>query len=170
MPVLKKGATIAAGISTEMIPTNLSAGRHDPVDQLGLVGPQNKTEQSVLPGSDADEVGTVPAGPVGPDVTVDRIQPEAEGPVGHYVTRRPVGTDGMFSTSDSDHPKADGPVGRFITHSPVGPDRMLSTCDPDRPVADGPVGQSFILGPVGPRRMLSLYDCCLLEFNVSLSQ
>ena len=74
-PVLKKGATIAAGISTEIIPTNLSAGRHEPVDQLGLVGPQDKTEQSVLPGLDADEVGTVPAGPVGPDVTVDRIQP-----------------------------------------------------------------------------------------------
>ena len=50
--VLKKGATIAA----EMIPTNLFAGRREPVDQLGLVGPQDKTEQSVLPGSDADEV------------------------------------------------------------------------------------------------------------------
>ena len=157
-PVLKKGATIAAGISTEMIPTNLSAGRREPVDQLGLVGPQNKTEQPVLPGSDADKVGTVPVGPVGPDVIIDRIQPVAEGPVGQYITRRPVGTDGMFSTSDSDQPTADGPVGRFITHSPVGSDRMLSTCDPDRPVADGPVGQSFILGPVGPRRMFSLYE------------
>ena len=30
-PVLRKGATIAAGISTEMIPTNLSAGRREPV-------------------------------------------------------------------------------------------------------------------------------------------
>ena len=80
-PVLKKGATIAPGISTEMIPTTLSAGRRDPVDQLGLVGPQDKTEQSVLPGSDAIEVGTDPAGPVGPDVTVDQIQPVAEGPV-----------------------------------------------------------------------------------------
>ena len=140
-PVLMKGATIAAGISTEMIPTNLSAGRHEPVDQLGLVGPQDKTEQSVLPGSDADVVGTVPAGPVGPDVIVDRM-----------------GTDGMFSTSDSDQPMADGPVGRFITRSPVFSDRMLSTCDPDRPVADGPVGQSFILGPVGPRRMFSQYE------------
>ena len=121
-PVLRKGATIAAGISTEMIPTNRSAGRREPVDQLGLVGPQDKTGHSVLPGSDADEVGTVPTGPVGPDVTVDQIQPVAAGPVGQYITRRPV-----------------------------GPDRMFSTCDPDRPVADGPVGQSFILGPVGPR-------------------
>ena len=77
-PVLKKGATIAPGISTEMIPNNLSAGRRDPVDQLGLVGPQDKTEQSVLPGSDVNEVGTDPAGPVGPDVTVS-----AGGPVYH---------------------------------------------------------------------------------------
>ena len=73
--VLKKGATIAAGISTGMIPTSLSAGRREPIDQLGLVGPQDKTEQSVLTSLDADEVGTVPTGPVGPDVTVDRIQP-----------------------------------------------------------------------------------------------
>ena len=40
-PELRKGATIAAGISAEMVPTNLSAGRREPVDQLGLVGPQN---------------------------------------------------------------------------------------------------------------------------------
>ena len=96
-PVLRKGATIAAGISTEMIPTNRSAGRREPVDQLGLVGPQDKTGQSALPGSDADEVGTVPTGPVGPDVTVDQIQPVAAGPVGQYITRRPVGPDRMFS-------------------------------------------------------------------------
>ena len=152
-PVLRKGSTIAAGISTEMIPTNLSAGRREPVDQLGLVGPQDKTEQSVLPGSDADEVGIVPTGPVGSDVTVDQIQPVAEGLVGQNITRRPVGPDGMFSMNDSDQP-----VGQFITRSPVGSDGMFSTCDPDRPVADGPVGQSFILGPVGPRRMFSQYE------------
>ena len=103
-------------------------------------------------------MGTVPTGPVGPDVTVDQIQPVAEGPVGQYITRRPVGPDGMFSTSDSDQPTTDGPVGRFITRSPVSSDRMFSTCDPDRPAADGPVGQSFILGPVGPRRMFSQYE------------
>ena len=101
-------------------------------------------------------MGIVPAGPVATDIIIDRIQPVAEGPVGQYSTRRPVGTDGMFSMSDSDQPTADGPVGRFITHSPVGPDSILSTCDPDRPVADGPMGQSFILGPVGPRRMFYL--------------
>ena len=143
--VLKEGAMIAPGISTEMIPTTLSAGRRNPVDQLGLVGPQDKTKQSVLPGSDTKEVGTDPAVPGGPDVTVDQIQP-----VGQYITCRPVSPDGMFSSCDSDQPMADGPVGRFITRSPVGSDRMLSTCDSDQPVADGPVGQSFILGPVGP--------------------
>ena len=155
-PVLRKGAMRDAGVSTEMIPPRSSAGRREPVDQSGLVGPQNKTDQLVLPVSEADQEGIVPAGPVGPDLIIDRIQPVAEGPVGQYSTRRPVGTDGMFSTSDSDQPTADGPVGRFITPSPVGPDRITSACDPDRPVADGPVGQSFILGPVGPRRMFSL--------------
>ena len=100
------------------------AGRREPVDRSGLVGPQNKTEQPVLLGLDVDQVGTAPSGPV------------AEGPVGQNRTRRPVGTEGMFSARDSDRPTADGPVGRFITHDPVGPDRILSTCDPDRPVAD----------------------------------
>ena len=97
---LKEGAMIPPGISTEMIPTSLSAGRRSPVDQLGLVGPQDKTEQSVLPSPDTKEVGTDPAGPVGPDVTVDQSQPVAEGPVGQYITRCPVGPDGMFPTCD----------------------------------------------------------------------
>ena len=149
---LKEGAMMAPGISTEMIPTSLSAGRRSPVDQLGLVGPQDKTEQSVLLAPDTKEVGTDPAGPVGPDFTVDQIQPVAEGPVGQYITRCPVGPDGMFPTCDLDQP-----VGRFITRSPVGQDGMLSMCDSDQPVADGPVGRSFILGPVGPRRMFSQY-------------
>ena len=96
-PVLKEGAIRAAGVSTEMKPTRSSAGRRKPVDQSGLVGPQNKTDQPVLPSSEADQVGTVPAGPVGPDIIIDRIQPMAEGPVGQYSTHRPVGTDGMFS-------------------------------------------------------------------------
>ena len=130
-PVLKKGSIRAAGFSTEMIPTRSSAGRRKPVDLSGLVGPQNKTDQPVLTGSNEDQVRTVPTGPVGPDIIIDRIQPVAEGPVGQFSTRRPVGTDGMFSTSDSDQPMADGPVGRFITHSPVGPDRITSACDPD---------------------------------------
>ena len=132
-----------------------SAGRCYPADQLGLVGPWDKTEQSVLPGSDAKDEGTDPAGPVGPDVSVDQIQPVAEGLVGQYITRSPVGPDGMLFTCDSDQPMAEGPVGQHITHNPVGSDGMLSTCDSDQPVADGPVGPSFILGPVGPRRMCS---------------
>ena len=174
--VLKKGATTVAGISTEMIPTNLSAGRREPVDQLGLVGPQDTTEQSVLPGSDADEVGTVPTAPVGPDVTVDQIQPVAEVPVGlvdpqdrteqsvlpgsdvDEVGTVPTGPVGPDVTVDQVQPVAEGPVDQYITRSPVGSDRMFSTCDPDRPVADGPVGQSFLLGPVGPRRMFSQYE------------
>ena len=96
-PVLRKGATIAAGISTEMVPTNLSAGRREPVDQLGLVGPQDKTEQSVLPGSDAEEVGTIPTGP-----------------------------DRTFSTCDPDRPVDDGPVGPERTFSTCDPDRPVA--------------------------------------------
>ena len=104
--VPKEGAMIAPGISTERIPPIFSAGRRCPVDQLGLVGPWDKTEQSVLPGSDAEDEGTDPAGPVGPDVSVDQVQPVAEGPVGQYITRSPVGPDGMLSTCDPDQPMA----------------------------------------------------------------
>ena len=80
--VPKEGAMIAPGISTERIPPIFSAGRRYPVDQLGLVGHWDKTEQSVLPGSDAKDEGTDPAGPVGPDVSVDQSQPVG-GPVYH---------------------------------------------------------------------------------------
>ena len=140
-PVLKKGAVRATGVSTEMIQIMDSAGRCEPVDRSGLVGPQSKTEQPVLLGLDADQVGNAPAGPVGPDIMMDRIQPVAQGPVGQ---------------NDSDRPTDDGPVGRFITHSPVGPDRILYTCDSDRPVADGPMDRFLKLGPVGPKRTFSL--------------
>ena len=132
--VPKEGAMIAPGISTERIPPIFSAGRRYPVDQLGLVGPWDKTEQSVLPGSDEKNDGTDPAGPVGPDVSVDQIQPVAEGLVGQYITHSPVGPDGMLSTCDSDQPMDEGPVGQYITRSPVGSDGMLSTCDSDQPV------------------------------------
>ena len=86
----------AAGVSTEVIPTRSSAGRRKPVDRSGLVGSQNKTDQPVLTGSNEDQVGTVPTGPVGSDSIIDRIQPVAGGPVCQFSTRRPVGTDGMF--------------------------------------------------------------------------
>ena len=152
--VLNVGVTIAPGISTERIPP-ISAGRRSPVDQLGLVGPWNKTEQSVLSGSDTNDGGTDPVGPVGPDVSVDQSQPVAEGPVGQYVTRSPVGSDGMLSTCDSDQPMAEGPVGQYVTRSPVGSDGMFSTCDSNQTVAVGPLGPSVILCLVGPRRMLS---------------
>ena len=46
--VLNVGTTIAPSISTERIPPIFSAGRRSPVDQLGLVGPWNKTVQSVF--------------------------------------------------------------------------------------------------------------------------
>ena len=109
--VLNVGATIAPGISTERIPPIFSAGRHSPVDQLGLVGPWNKTVQSVLSGSDTNDGGTDSAGPVGPDVSVDQSQPVAEG---QYVTRSPVGSDGMLSTCDSDQPVAVGYIYIYI--------------------------------------------------------
>ena len=144
--VLNVEATIAPGISTERIPPIFSAGRRSPVDQLGLVGPWDKTEQSVLPGSDTKNGGTNPAGPVGPDVSVDQIQPVAEGPVGQYITRSPVGSDGMLSTCDSDQPVADGPVGPSFILGLVGPRRMLSQCRPDQPV--GPVVYTRPGGPV----------------------
>ena len=79
---------IAPGISTKRIPPIFAAGHRYPVDQLGLVGPWDKTEQSVLPGSDIKDEGTDPAG------SVDQIQPVAEGPVGQYITHSPVGSDG----------------------------------------------------------------------------
>ena len=131
-----------------MIPTRSSAGRRKPVDRSGLVGPQNKTDQLVLTGSDEDQVGTIPTGPVGPDIIIDRIQPVAEGPVGQLNTHSPVGPDHCI-TSDSDQPTADGPVGRFITHSPVGPDHGI-TSDSDQPTADGPAGRFITHSPVGP--------------------
>ena len=135
--VLNVGATIA--ISTERIPPIFSAGRRSPVDQLGLVGPWSKTVQSVLSGSDTNDGGIDPAGPVGPNVPVDQSQPVAEGPVGQYITRSPVGSDRMLSTCDSDQPVVDGPVGPSVILGLVAPRRMLSQCKPDQP----PVGQSF---------------------------
>ena len=172
-PVLRKGALRATGVSTERIPNMSSAGRCEPEDRSGLVGPQNKTEQPVLLGSDADQSGTAPAGPVGHDIRMDRFQPVVEGPVGRNSTRRPVGTEEKLSASDLDRPTADGPVGQFLTHGPVGPDRILSMCDPDQPVFKiraggpqkdvlprrtdpvGPVGYPFTPGPVGTHAIIS---------------
>ena len=129
--VLNVGATIAPGISTKRIPPIFSAERRSPVDQLGLVGPWNKTVQSVLSGSDTNDGGTDPAGPVGPDVSVNQSQPVAEGPVGQYVTRSPVGSDGMLSTCDSDQPMAEGPVSKCKLNDPITDSPVGSTETPD---------------------------------------
>ena len=135
--------------------SRFSAGRRSPANQLGLVGPWNKTVPSVLSGSDPHDEGTDSAGPVGSDVPVDQSQPVAEGPVGQYITRSLVGSDGILSTCDSDQPVADGLVGPSFSLGLPGHRRMLSQCKPDQPVADGPVGKSFTPGPVGPCGMLS---------------
>ena len=79
-----------------------SAGRCSPANQLGLVGPWNKTVPSVLSGSDPHDEGTDSAGPVGSDVPVNQSQPVAEGPVGQYITRSLVDSDGILFTCDSD--------------------------------------------------------------------
>ena len=115
----QKGVLRATGVSTEMIPNMSSAGREEPGDRSGLVGPQNKTEQPVLLGSDGNQSGTAPMGPVGPDILMDRIQPVVEGPVGQNGTSRPVGREGMFSASISDQTMADGPVGSTGILGPV---------------------------------------------------
>ena len=109
-PVLKKGAMRAAGVSTEMIPTRSSAGRHKPVDQLGLVGPQNQTDQPALPGSDADQVGTVPVGPVGPDIIIDRRKPvDHSGQSWPPESDRPAGLAQFGCSSDGNRSR--GPSG-----------------------------------------------------------
>ena len=66
--------------------------------------------------------------------------------MGQYVTRSPVGSDGMLSACDSDQPVADGLVGLSFILGLVGPRRMLSQCKPDQPVADGPVGPVGLCG------------------------
>ena len=67
-PVLNKRALRVTGTSTEMIPNMNLAGRCEPVDRLGPVGPMSTTEQPVLLGLNTDERGNDSAGPVGPDV------------------------------------------------------------------------------------------------------
>ena len=154
-PVLKKGALRATGVSTEMIPNMSYAGRCEPEDRSGLVGPQNKTEQPVLLGSDADQSGTASAGPVGHDIRMDRFQRVVKGLVGRNSTRRPVGTEEMLSASDFDRSVADSPAGRFLKFGPVGPRRMFSLDELNQPVAVGPVGHPFTPGPVGTHAMVS---------------
>ena len=128
-PVLKKGALRATGVSTEMIPNRSSAGRCEPADRSGLVGPHNKTEQPVLLGLDADPVGNTPAGPVGPDMnSAGRREPvDRSGLVGpQNKTEQPV-----LLGLDADQ-VGNAPAG------PVGPDIMMNRI---QPVAQGPVAK-----------------------------
>ena len=157
-PVLQKGAVRATGVSTEIIQIMDSAGRCEPVDRSGLVGPQSKTEQPVLLGLDTDRVENAPAGPVGPDMNsagrrepVDRSglvgpQNKTEQPVllgldADQVGNAPAGPVGPDIMMDRIQPVAQGPVGQN---------------DSDRPVADGTMDRFLKLGPVGPKRMFSL--------------
>ena len=90
---LNDGATMAPRIFTKTNIPVLCAGRCSPVDTMGQAGPGDETEQSVLSGSEAEERGTDPVGPVGLYVTFDQVQPVAEGPVGLYITLSPVGSN-----------------------------------------------------------------------------
>ena len=159
-PVLQKGAVRDTGVSTEMIQIMDSAGRCEPVDQSGLVGPQSKTKQPVLLGLDADRVENAPAGPVGPDMnSAGRREPvDRSGLVGpQNKTEQPV-----LLGFDADQ-VGNAPAG------PVGPDIMMDRIQPvaqglflvndsDRPTADGPVGRFITHSPVGPDRILSMCD------------
>ena len=113
------------------------------------MGPQNKTEQSVFLGLDADRVRHVPASTLYPDVMRYRNQSVTDGPVGQDKTRRPVGTEGMHAVNDSDRPMSGGPVGRLFNLDPLGPSRMSSLDELNQPLAVRPVGQPFITGPLG---------------------
>ena len=63
LPVLRKGAMRAAGVSTEMIPPRSSAGRREPVDRSGLVGPQNKAGLARFGGRSGGNHSRGPSGP-----------------------------------------------------------------------------------------------------------
>ena len=71
------------------------------------------------------------------DSDSDPDQPVADGPVGSYVTRGPMGSYGMLSPCNSDsvpdQPVADGPVGPYVTRGPVGSYGTSSLCDNDTP-------------------------------------
>ena len=90
------------------------------------MGPQNKTEQPVLLGSDPDQSGTAPAGPVGHNSRMDRFQPVVEGPVGRNSTRRPVGTEEILSARDLDRPTADCYFN--FSHYTSTPTRVFNFC------------------------------------------
>ena len=94
---LNDGATIAPRIFTKMLRPVLPAGRCSSVDKMGQASPGDETDQSVLFGSETEDIRPDPVGPVGPYITFDQVQPVADGPVGPYITLSPVGSDGKHS-------------------------------------------------------------------------
>ena len=146
---------IVAGISTESIPPIFSAGRRYPVDQLGLVGPWDKTEQSVLPGSDKKNNNETDPSGFPRVIQINRWMKAQWASMSHET--RWVQTE-CFTQCDSDQPVADGPVDPSGIVGPVDPGRIFSQCKPDQPVALGPVGQLFTTGPVGPCGMVSNHE------------
>ena len=154
-PILKDGALVATGASTEVIPNTdlrgqsepvnrsgpvgqlVSSGRGVMVDRLDLVGPYNSTDQSVFPGLDVDQAKHVPFIRRQPGAMMYQNQPVADGPAGPDRTRRPVGTDGIQVLCDVDRPMA--PVGPVFNSDPLGPSRMSSLDDLHQPLTVDPL-------------------------------
>ena len=95
-------------------------------------------------------------------------QPVADGPVGPYIARGPVGSYGMLSPCDSDQLIADAPVGQYVLepleHSVLGLSmHLLEHSGADRSVGPsinpvGPVDPYVTCGPVGSYGTLSPCD------------
>ena len=119
------------------------------MDRPGIVGPQNRTKQSVFLGLDADQVGHVPTSTVDPDVMMYQNQSVTDGPVGQDKTRRPVGTEGMHAVNDSDRPTAGGPVGRLVKLDPLGPQQDVIPRRIESAIGCGPSGPAVYNWPAG---------------------
>ena len=65
-------------------------------------------------------MGTIPTGPVGPDIIIDRIQPVAEGPVGQFSTHSPVGPDHCITSDSSPKGAKVYPASRRRSNKRVG--------------------------------------------------
>ena len=160
-PILKDGALVATGISTEVIPNTDLRGQSEPVnrsgpvgqlvssdgrgimvDRLDLVGPYNSTDQSVFPGLDVNQAEHVPFIRRHPGAMMYHNQRVADGPAGPNRTRRPVGTDGIQVLHDVDRPMAGGPVGPVFSPDPLGPSRMSSQDDLHQPLTVDPWTQT----------------------------
>ena len=157
-PMLRDGALVATGTSTEVIPnTDLreqsepvnrsnpvgqlvsSDGRGVMVDRSDLVDQYNSPDQSAFPGLDVGRAKNVPFIRRHPGAMMYQIQPVADGPAGPDRTRRPVGTDGIQLLHDVDRPMAGGPVGPVLHSDPLGPSRMSSLDDLHQPLTVDPL-------------------------------